>query len=280
MRGGNKRMRLFTATVADNETIMPATNVLSLQAPEAARSAAPGQFLHIHCGESTAPLLRRPMSVYRTERDVIQLMIRDVGEGSAWLVRRKPGDELDCLGPLGNGFRLLPRMRNLLMVGGGYGVAPLVGLAERGLARGASVTLAVGAATSAHVFPTDRLPAEVEYLVATDDGSAGHAGYVTDLVPDRLAWADAVYACGPLAMMAALARIIRVAAPDKPTQVAMEERMGCAMGVCLGCVIETTRGPLRVCTEGPVFDIRGVVWREEHHLLAARTSQTKEAAVA
>ena len=256
-------MRLFTATVTENETIMPATNVLSLRAPEAARGAAPGQFLHIHCGEGTAPLLRRPMSVYRTDRDVIQLMIRDVGEGSAWLVRRQPGDELDCLGPLGHGFRLQPQARNLLMVGGGYGVAPLVGLAERALIRGSSVVLAVGAATRAHVFPTDLLPPEIEYLVATDDGSAGHPGYVTDLVPDRLAWADAVYACGPLPMMAALARIVRERAPRKPVQVAMEERMGCAMGVCLGCCIETTRGPLRVCTEGPVFDIRQIAWREE-----------------
>ena len=273
-------MKLFAATVVDNETIMPATNVLSVRAPDAARSAAPGQFLHIHCGESTAPLLRRPMSVYRTERDVIQLMIRDVGEGSGWLVRRQSGDQLDCLGPLGHGFRMLPRARNLLMVGGGYGVAPLVGLAERALTRDTSVTLAVGAATSAHVFPTDRLPPEIEYLVATDDGSAGHAGYVTDLVSERLAWADAVYACGPLAMMAALARIIRVAAPDKPTQVAMEERMGCAMGVCLGCVVETTRGPLRVCTEGPVFDIRGIVWREEHHPLLGRNAEPREAVVA
>jgi dihydroorotate dehydrogenase electron transfer subunit len=267
-------MKLFTATVADNETIMPATSVLSLRAPDAARGAAPGQFLHIHCGESSAPLLRRPMSVYRTERDIIQLMIRDVGEGSAWLVRRQPGDELECLGPLGHGFRLLPQARNLLMVGGGYGVAPLVGLAECALARGASVALAVGAATRAHVFPTDLLPAEVEYLVATDDGSAGHHGYVTDLVPERIAWADAIYACGPLAMMRALARIIREQSPGKPTQVAMEERMGCAMGVCLGCVIETTRGPHRVCTEGPVFDIRNIIWREDVPLVGATNGRS------
>lgn len=260
-------MKLFTATVVANETIMPATNVLSLRAPEAARSAAPGQFLHIHCGESTAPLLRRPMSVYRTEHDVIELMIRDVGEGSAWLVRRDEGEQLDCLGPLGHGFRLNPQARNLLMVGGGYGVAPLVGLAERALAGGANVTLAVGAATGAHIFPTKLLPPELEYLVATDDGSAGHSGYVTDLVPERLAWADAVYACGPLPMMAALARIIREQSPRKPTQVAMEERMGCAMGVCLGCCVDTTRGPLRVCTEGPVFDIHQIVWRDEPSIL-------------
>jgi dihydroorotate dehydrogenase electron transfer subunit len=203
------------------------------------------------------------MSIYRTEGPVLKIMVRDVGEGSAWLARREAGDVLDCLGPLGRGFRLNSQARNLLLVGGGYGVAPLVGLAERAVARGANVTLAVGAARSEHIFPPALIPEEVEYLVATDDGSAGFRGYVTELLPERLAWADAVFACGPLAMMAALARIIREHAPHKPAQVAMEERMGCAMGVCLGCCVETTRGRLRVCTEGPVFDIRQIVWRDD-----------------
>jgi dihydroorotate dehydrogenase electron transfer subunit len=203
------------------------------------------------------------MSIFRTDGTLVQIMIRNVGEGSSWLVHRRVGDLLDCLGPLGRGFRLSGQARNLLLVGGGYGVAPLVGLAERALARGANVALAVGASASEQIFPAALIPEEVEYLVATDDGSAGHRGYVTDLIPDRLVWADAVYACGPLAMMAALAGIMRERAPRKPAQVAMEERMGCAMGVCLGCCIETTRGPLRVCTEGPVFDIRQIVWRDD-----------------
>lgn len=256
-------MSLFTATVADNEIIMPATHVLTLEAARAAHNASPGQFLHIRCSDDSSPLLRRPMSIYRTEGSNLQLMIRDVGPGSAWLVRREPGDQLDCIGPQGHGFRLTPQHRSLLLVGGGYGVAPLVGLAERALGRGASVVLAVGAATSAHVFPARLLPAEVEYLVATDDGSAGHHGFVTELVPDRLAWADVVYACGPVPMMAALARLMRERAPSKPGRVAMEERMGCSMGVCLGCVVETSKGPQRVCTEGPVFDIRQIVWRDD-----------------
>lgn len=256
-------MRLFTATVLDNEEIMPATNVLTLRTQEAARSAAPGQFLHIRCGDGPWPLLRRPMSIYRTAGDAVQLMIRDVGEGSGWLVRRQPGDELDCLGPLGRGFRLEQKARSLLMVGGGYGVAPLVGLAERAIARGMSVTLAVGAASASLVFPPRLLPLEVEYVVATDDGTAGHRGFVTEVVEGYLPWADAIYACGPLPMMAALAAITRLNAPRKPAYVAMEERMGCAMGVCLGCVLETARGPQRTCTEGPVFDIHQIRWRED-----------------
>jgi dihydroorotate dehydrogenase electron transfer subunit len=109
----------------------------------------------------------------------------------------------------------------------------------------------------------------VEYLVATDDGSAGHHGFVTDLIPAHLSWADAVYACGPIPMMAALARMLGKLAPRKPAYVAMEERMGCAMGVCLGCVVETSKGPLRVCTEGPVFDIRQIAWRDPAPLIGA-----------
>jgi dihydroorotate dehydrogenase electron transfer subunit len=262
-------MRLFNARVVDNEQIMPATHILTLQDAQAARAASPGQFLHLRCGDDYDPLVRRPMSIYRTEGDTLQLMIRNVGEGSSRLVNLEPGDQLDCLGPLGRGFRLDPGASNLLMVGGGYGVAPLVGLAERAIAKGMTVAVAVGAATSELVFPTRLLPPEVEYLVATDDGTAGHSGFVTDLVPSRLEWADVVYACGPLAMMATLARIMRERTPRKRGQVAMEERMGCAMGVCLGCCIETNRGPERVCTEGPVFDINRIVWRDQASRLGA-----------
>jgi dihydroorotate dehydrogenase electron transfer subunit len=256
-------MKLFTATVLDNEQIMPATNVLTLHAGAAVRSAAPGQFLHIRCGLGEAPLLRRPMSIYRAEGETVQLMIRAIGDGSRGLADAEPGDELDCLGPLGRPFRLEPRARNLLMVGGGYGVAPLVGLAERALRRDVNVALAVGAATAPLIFPARLLPEEVEYLVATDDGSAGHHGLVTDLVGSRLPWADIVYACGPIPMMRTLARVMQEAAPRMPGLVAMEERMGCAMGVCLGCVIETRKGPMRVCTEGPVFDIHQIIWRDD-----------------
>src|SRR5579871_505239 len=163
-------MNLFTASVVQNEQIMPGTNVLTLHTGKAALSAVPGQFLHIRCAAASAPLLRRPMSIFRTRGDTLQLMIRNVGEGSAFLLGSEEGDELDCLGPLGHGFRLDPRSRNLLMVGGGYGVAPLVGLAERAIARGGNVALAVGASTAPLIFPACELPEEVEYLVATDDG--------------------------------------------------------------------------------------------------------------
>jgi dihydroorotate dehydrogenase electron transfer subunit len=248
------------ATVVGNEEIMPLTHVLTLQAPDLAKAAAPGQFLHIRCGHERDPLLRRPMSIYRTEGDRVQLMVRSVGRGSAWLVDREIGDELDFLGPQGKAFRLDARAKNLLLVGGGYGVAPLVGLAERALKQGKSITLAVGAATASLVFPSRLLPAQVEYVVATDDGSAGSKGFVTEAIPSWLTWADMVYACGPIRMMAALAGGMRKLNPRLRGQVAMEERMGCSMGVCMGCVVETSKGPLRVCTDGPVFDVHQIQW--------------------
>src|SRR5437879_8247101 len=114
-------MARFTATVLANDEIMPATHVLTLDAGPRARNALPGQFLHIRCGSDGHALLRRPMSIFRSEGNNLQLMIRNVGKGSAWLTSRQPGDQLDCLGPQGHGFRLDGTAGHLLMVGGGYG---------------------------------------------------------------------------------------------------------------------------------------------------------------
>lgn len=253
-------MSRILAMVVGNKEIMPATHVVRLRVGPIGGQASPGQFLHIRCGDGHDPLLRRPMSVYRTEGDVIEILVRTMGKGSAWLNDRRIGDELDCLGPQGRGFRLDPMARHLLFVGGGHGVAPLIGLAEQALAKGSSVTLAVGASTASLVFPAGLLPAQVEYLVATDDGSAGYRGMVTDLVEDWLGWADAIYGYGQTPTVEALADKMQRRVPRKPGQVALEERMACSTGACLSCMVEMRRGQLRACVDGPVFDIYQVAW--------------------
>jgi dihydroorotate dehydrogenase electron transfer subunit len=266
-------MQLVKARVAASELIMPDTHVLTLESTELARAAAPGQFVHIRCGRSWDPLLRRPMSVYRIRPDGVSLMVRAVGGGSELIASSRPGDVLDCLGPLGRPFSVDPISRRLVMVGGGYGVAPLVALAERVLPRGVEVVLLVGAVSAEYVFPAALVPTEVEYQVATVDGSLGHHGYVTELLPAHLEWTDAVYACGPTPMLEAVARIARpypgsrrngpggmAMASSKPVQLAMEQHMGCAMGVCLGCVVKTRHGYQRVCRDGPVFPAEDLVW--------------------
>jgi dihydroorotate dehydrogenase electron transfer subunit len=131
-------------------------------------------------------------------------------------------------------------------------------LIDEALAKGKAVTLLQGARTAAKLFPPEMLPPEVEVVSATDDGSTGRQGYVTDLLPEYLAWADQVFACGTNPMFESMARIIREASSSKPVQVLLEERMGCGTGICYGCGVFTRRGVCLVCRDGPRFELRQV----------------------
>jgi dihydroorotate dehydrogenase electron transfer subunit len=189
------------------------------------------------------------------------------------------------LGPLGRPFELDTRTRHVLLVAGGLGMAGVRSLADQALSEGRQVTLLFGAARAAEVYPSSLLPDEVEYVVATDDGSLGHHGFVTEILPDYEAWADQAFACGPPRMLAALARLAagrdarlgvarlgrrrgaRAAPLGSPQarrkawlQVSMEQNMGCAVGACLGCVVIGVAGPQRVCREGPVFAADEIAW--------------------
>ena len=130
-----------------------------------------------------------------------------IGRGTDWFTRLRPGDAIDLLGPLGRPFEVDPRSRHLLLVAGGLGMAGVRMLADEAIRDGRQVTLLFGAASAREVYPSSLLPDEVEYVVATDDGSLGHHGFVTELVPDYEAWADQAFACGPAPMLAALARL-------------------------------------------------------------------------
>lgn len=251
-------MNLIQARVTERETVMPNTYVVRLESRELAQ-AMPGQFVHLRATDTWDPLLRRPMSIYLMHPDGVSVMIRDVGRGSALLAAKRPGDLVDVLGPLGRPFELREGPRRLLMVGGGYGVAPLIGLAERALPRGQEVTLLVGAATAEYVFPRERVPHAIDYRPATVDGSLGHCGFVTEMLPEYLDWADAMFACGPTGMLEAVHRA-SAGREGLDVQVSMEQQMGCAMGVCLGCVIPTNDGYQRVCRDGPVFESGRVQW--------------------
>lgn len=264
-------MALLTVSVLENHELLPGTFLLRLQAPILARDGRPGQFLMVRCAEegSYDPLLRRPLALHRLDRSrgEVELLVRVVGRGTGWLAVRRPGDPLDVLGPLGQGFRFERRTRNLLLVAGGMGIAPLFAAAEEGVARGWAVTLVLGARTRGELYPAERLPPQIEVHIATDDGSCGRPCLVTDLLDDPalglLSWADQLLACGPRPMLAALDRAVRAARlRPRPgfAQVSLEESMACGVGVCLGCVVRTRNGTARVCQEGPVFDLREVVW--------------------
>ena len=255
-------MKLERATVVSQEEVYEDTYLMWLSCPPVARGASPGRFLMVHPGESHDPLLARPMSYHRFRQvggETQFAILYDVrGRGTTLLSHKRPGDTLPLFGPLGKGYRLDPRSQNILLVGGGLGVAAVMALADQALAGGKSVTLLQGARTAAKLFPHQMLPADVESISATDDGSTGHHGYVTDLLPDYLSWADQVFACGPNPMFASMADVMRKARSRKPVQALLEERMGCGTGVCYGCAVFTRKGVRLVCKDGPRFELRDV----------------------
>ena len=265
--GGHIRPREFAGEIRDVRPVMGDSSLIAFTAPhEVITAAKPGQFVEVLCRDPGAfdPLLRRPLSVYRAdpERGELTVLVRPYGRGSAWLCRQPVGTVLDVLGPLGNWFDVAPRSERLLMVAGGVGAAPVFMLAEEAVRRGLSVTYLLGAMNADGLLPAHEMPEEIEYVVATDDGSRGHHGFVTDLVPDYLQWADQVFSCGPEPMFRSLRQqVMQHRIGRKPgVQLSVERTMACGLGACLGCVVETTSGMVPSCTEGPVYEMERLVW--------------------
>ena len=240
---------------------MPGCQLMCLEAPDIAAIARPGQFVMVSCGQE--PTLRRPLSIHQVANSgQFHLLFSIVGKGTSWLSHRQEGETLDLLGPLGNGFSTEPASRNLLLVAGGIGIAPLVFFARRAPSEGKSVTLLLGARTDAGLYPQRLLPGGIETVVATEDGSTGTMGMITDILPDYVDWADQIYACGPLAMYQTIATNNQQRRVRKPVQISLEVRMGCGLGACYGCSIRTRRGMKQVCLDGPVFNLDEIIWRE------------------
>jgi dihydroorotate dehydrogenase electron transfer subunit len=258
-------LKQVAATVIASDRILPgymhsrgrsilSNHLIWLKCPEIARRASPGQFVMAHCGEET--ILPRPFSLHQINGDDLALFftVWENGKGTGWLSQRQVNDRIELLGPLGKGFSVNPDSGNLLLVAGGVGIAPLVFLAQEALRKGCSVRLLYGTATK-HRYPEERLPSGVELVAATEDGSVGHRGLVTELLPDFADWVDQIFACGPVAMYRDMAGKYQQFLKDKPAQISLEVVMACGRGVCYGCSIKTEKGLRRVCEDGPVFDL-------------------------
>lgn len=268
------RFWVFRASVAAREEVAPGLVRLALQAPQL-EGARPGQFVSVTCRDegSLDPLMRRPFSLagWDRERGLAWIVVKAMGRGSGWLARRRPGDAVDVMGPLGRGFWPPPEPGRpeapVVLVGGGTGVAPLAFLAAE-LAGGGrwSVIAALGFRTGAEAaLAREFEPAGARVLLATEDGSAGRRGTAVSVAETVWDQAAAVYACGPWGMLQALERMRRRS--PRPLQVAVETTMGCGAGVCLSCVVPwrlregyRVTGWARACVEGPVFDAQELVW--------------------
>jgi dihydroorotate dehydrogenase electron transfer subunit len=247
------------ARVKSNSELMPRTRLVWLDAPGIAELARPGQFVMVRCGEGHDPLLRRPLSIHRVDNTGGAALLFDVvGRGTSWLSQRAPADLVDLMGPLGSGFLVKPAAKNLLLVAGGIGIAPLAFLAEEATRLGRAVTVLLGARKASQLCPGSQLPNGISIVKATEDGSEGTKGLVTDLVGEFAGQADQVFVCGPPAMYQSMARLDCL--KGKSVQVSLEERMACGVGACYGCTVKTRNGPKQVCQDGPVFDMADIVW--------------------
>lgn len=210
----------------------------------------PGQFVEIAL---PGYYLRRPISVCDIEDDRLTLIYKVVGEGTAVMARMTEGQELDMLTCLGNGYDLSKAGDEVLLVGGGVGVPPLICAAKVLRGMGKQVRVVMGFGSAREVFSEEEfrtLGCRVD--VCTMDGSYGTKGVVTDLIDES---APYYYACGPLPMLKALVQKIGTRG-----ELSMEERMGCGVGICMGCSLQTRNGVKRVCKEGPVFDADELIW--------------------
>ena len=242
---------------------------------EMAGQIACGQFVHIKCGHSR--LLRRPISICDWQENLLRVVFEVRGEGTEWLARRKAGDRLDVLGPLGHGFDVAAG--SLLVVGGGIGAPPMLGCAKYAASRGSEVHAVLGFRDAGHKMLTEDFAECCRSLnVISDDGSTGRRGFVTELVEEFLESRvcegctacgacglapaiPAVLACGPKSMLRAVAEVC--ARYGAPCQVSLEERMGCGVGACLVCACKTSDGHRKhVCKDGPVFRAEEVDWND------------------
>jgi dihydroorotate dehydrogenase electron transfer subunit len=244
--------------VISSQETMPGVFLLEIESPEISAETQPGQFVMVSCDSGYGRLLRRPISIHQSNQKTISLLFAVVGTGTQWLSQCKPGEKVDILGPMGNGFSIDPQKKNILLVAGGLGIAPLGFLAQNAVKKGHNVRLLAGTATASQLCPERLLPEGIETLITTDDGSTGVKGLVTALLPDHMKWADQVFACGPVPMYRAMTGYVK----GKPTQVSLEVRMGCGLGFCYACTIKTQQGLKQVCKDGPVFDLEDVIWDE------------------
>lgn len=255
------------------EELAPGVVRITLEAPEIAARAKPGQFVMVKASCDGDPLLRRPFSVHQaTANDKIQLLVKVLGKGTSYLAGRQKGESLEVVGPLGQGFSLSADLDNICLVGGGVGIAPLYFLVKTMLRHKspAQIKVLLGAANAQELLAlkNDFANLGIIPLIATDDGSDGYHGFVTDLLPDCLGAAKEwqVFTCGPKPMMQKVAEYCEV--HDWQCQVSLETFMACGISACLGCTVRSSprkmessgRQFLHVCKDGPVFRAGDVAW--------------------
>lgn len=236
-----------------------ATNIfeLTLIGQQVRDMKHPGQFVHLRVSDQMEPLLRRPISISSIDNETLEftMIYRAEGRGTTLLSEKKPGDQVDVLGPLGNGFPIekIEAGQTALLVGGGIGVPPLYELSKRLVEKGVRPIHVLGFQSIDAVFYEKEFQVLGDTYIVTVDGSYGHKGFVTNVLEILEEDFALYYSCGPTPMLSALEKMY----PEKEGYLSFEQRMGCGIGACFACVCETTEKTeadyVKVCSDGPVF---------------------------
>jgi len=289
-------MKIEQARVLSHTELCGDYKLIVLQAPSIAALAKPGQFVHVRVPGLEDAVLRRPFSIYRAKGKSLSILYKQVGRGTAAMAGIKKGEKLSLIGPLGNGFPLDRKGTFPVLIAGGYGVAPLLFLAERMKTKG---IVFVGGAKAADVLCTSEFKKiGWQVKVATVDGSLGKKGLVTDVLDAWLAHAVGAalrrdlsrdkpaptnikpefYVCGPDGLLKAVGQ--RAIKNGWIAWLSLDKHMGCGVGACLACVqrIKLDDGQeiwARICKEGPVFESRQIVWQERKKGVLAKTQRAQ-----
>ena len=273
----NSRAAQISAELISNKKV-GAYHHMVFSVGDLAAQARPGNFVAIAVGgESSAMVLRRAFAIYRsTEKGpqggLIELVVAPHGQGSRWLTALEPHAVVDMVAPLGTHFGIPTEPVRALLVGGGYGSAPLFGLAELLKSRGCRVDMVLGASTSAKIYaPLDGKRSVSSLTLTTDDGSTGIKGQITDVLPKLIEEneIEIIYSCGPMGMLQAITTISD--SYGILHQCAVEESMACGIGVCMTCVLPVKGDDgvirmLRSCIDGPVMDGSRVIWDSKRRI--------------
>lgn len=267
----NRSAKQLIAPVVSNKKVGQYHQII-VNVGELAESCKPGNFVAISVGgDSSRMILRRAFAISRVSSSTtfggtMELIVAPGGQGSKWLCAQGEGAMLDIVTPLGTAFGIPTEPVPVLLIGGGYGSAPLFGLAETLNSRGCRVDMILGASTASKIYaPMEGKRAVNSMRIFTEDGSMGQQGRVTDPIPELIKDLDiaVIYSCGPMAMLSAITRITDQC--DVVHQCAVEESMACGIGVCMTCVIPVKNDTgetsmLRSCIDGPVMDGSKVQW--------------------
>jgi len=267
----NKSATQINATILSNKRVGAYHQIL-LSIGDLASLCRPGNFVAISVGgDSSSMILRRAFAISRVTHGsasggAMELIVAPHGSGSRWLCAQPEGSEIDIVAPLGKAFGIPTSPVNALLVGGGYGSAPLFGLAEVLKARGCRVDMLLGASTGSKIYaPLEGKRSASTLKIYTEDGSMGERGRVTAPIPSLIEQGaiDVIYSCGPMSMLRAISDL--TTGTDVVHQCAVEESMACGIGICMTCVLPVKNDDgvvsmLRSCIDGPVMDASSVAW--------------------